>query len=219
MNLGRKDFQVKVRGYRIEAAEIEMALLNLAGIKEAAVMAQQGARGDQRLVGYIIPNRLPAPSPGVLRQALTQVLPDYMVPSVFLVLEEFPRAPNGKLDRRALPQVSRSRPRMEIPYVRASTPVEEELVIIWSEVLDLDPDQVGVLDEFLDLGGDSLLAGQVVSRVLKAFQVEVPLRTLYEAPTISAIASAVVQTAVQQRAQTEVEGMLAEIDPNANDRL
>ena len=210
VNLGRKDFQVKIRGYRIEVAEIEMALLNLGGIEEAAVMAQQGRTGDQRLVGYIVPNRWPAPSTGELRRALSQVLPGYMVPSAFLVLDEFPHAPNGKLDRRALPQLDSSRPGLENPFVGPSTPVEEKLVKIWAEVLGQD--QVGVQDHFFDLGGDSLLASLVISRVIRTFQVELPLRSLFESPTVADMAAAIVQNQAQKAEQADIERMLAELE-------
>jgi len=180
-----------------------MALLNLGGIEEATVMAQQRATGDQRLVGYIVPNRWPAPSTGELRRALSQVLPSYKVPSVFLVLDEFPRAPNGKLDRRALPAPTKDRPRLESDFIAPRNPAEEKLANIWAEVLDLD--EVGIHDHFLELGGDSLLASQVISRVISTFSVEVPLQLLFEAPTVADLAVLIVQNQGKKAEQSNLE--------------
>ncbi|MCH8282829.1 MAG: non-ribosomal peptide synthetase [Chloroflexi bacterium] len=188
-HLGRKDFQVKIRGYRVEVAEIEMALLELTSIGEAAVVAREDTAGDQRLVAYLVPATEPAPSIGELRSHLNEKLPDYMVPSAFVFLDALPTLPNGKLDRRGLPPPGSARPALDNDYLAPRTAVETTLVRIWSEVLGLD--QVGVHDNFLELGGDSLLAGQVISRVIGIFRVELPLRSLFEAPTVADMAVAI----------------------------
>ncbi|MBI3457321.1 MAG: non-ribosomal peptide synthetase [Candidatus Rokubacteria bacterium] len=186
MHLGRKDFQVKIRGHRVEVDEIEMALRDLAAIKEAVVVAREDRSGDHRLVAYLVPRGSPAPTITTLRRALAERLPDYMVPSAFVFLDALPLAPNGKVHRRALPAPGAARPALDTPFVGPRTPVEARLERICAEVLDLE--QVGIHDSFLDLGGHSLLAARIVARVLDTFHVEIPLRSLLEAPTVAAIA-------------------------------
>lgn len=188
-HLERKDFQVKIRGQRIEVAEIEMVLLSLKAVKESVVVARDDQSGDTRLVAYVVPTAKPGLTVSGLRQALAEKLPDYMIPSAFVTLDALPLTPNGKVDRRALPDPGRSRPELDIPFVAPRTPGEERLAQIWAEVLSLD--QVGIHDKFLDLGGDSLLATQVISRVRKAFSVELPLRSLFEMPTVSGLANVI----------------------------
>jgi len=209
-HLGRKDFQVKIRGYRVEVAEIEMALLELTSIKEAVVVAREFPAGDQRLAAYLVPATEPVPSIGELRNHLREKLPDYMVPSAFVFLDALPALPNGKLDRRGLPAPGSARPELESPYASPGTPVEESLVEVWAKVLGLD--QVGIHDNFLELGGDSLLAGQVISRVISTFRVELPLRSLFEAPTVADMALAITQSQVNQAEPADIERMLAELE-------
>jgi amino acid adenylation domain-containing protein len=187
-HLGRKDFQMKVRGYTIEAAEVEGALLECAAIKEAAVVTRADRRGEPELVAYLVPAGGPPPSVGALRRALAETLPDYMLPAVFVVLDALPLTPTGKVDRRALPAVDEGArllaPRP--PFVTPRTPVERALGQIWADVLRLD--RVGVHEGFLDLGGHSLLATQIASRVHDAFRVTVPLPALLEASTVADMA-------------------------------
>jgi len=194
VHLGRKDFQVKVRGHRIEVAEIEKVLLELHTIKEAAVVGRPDRRGDQRLVAYVVPAGAVAPTLGDLRRTLEARLPDFMVPSTFVMLEGLPRTPNGKIDRRALPAPPTNRPDLGYPYAPPMTPVEERLAGIWAEVLDMD--RVGVHDHFLDLGGHSLLATQVLSQVLRVFARDLPLRSLFEARTVAAMAAVIAERQV-----------------------
>jgi amino acid adenylation domain-containing protein len=178
--LGRMDQQVKVRGYRIELGEIEAALLARGGVREAVVVLHQAPSGDRRLVGYVVGEDADAAG---LRDALKAELPDYMVPAALVRLDALPLTPNGKLDRRALPA-----PELEADgYVAPRTPAEEVLAAIWAEVLGAP--RVGVHDGFFDLGGHSLLATRVVSRVREAFRVELPLRALFEAPTVAELAA------------------------------
>jgi len=181
--LGRLDHQVKIRGFRIEPGEIEAVLAAHPAVSEAVVLAREDLPGDKRLVAYVVPAREQAGTIGELRDHLKQKLPEYMVPAAFVLLGEMPLTPNRKLDRRALPEPARYRPELEGTFVAPRTPAEEALARIWAEVLRLE--RVGVHDNFFELGGHSLLATQVMSRLREAFKVELPLRRLFEMPTIA----------------------------------
>jgi amino acid adenylation domain-containing protein len=185
--LGRLDQQVKVRGFRIEPGEVEAALAGVPGVGECAVVVD--AATEARLVAYVAPSAGGSvPGPQALRRALERSLPPYLVPSLFVPVPALPRLPSGKLDRRALPS-----PRPEARSGRPGTlprgPVEELVAGAWSEVLGLDA--VGSEEDFFALGGHSLLATRVVSRLRRDLGVEVPLRALFEAPTVAALASRV----------------------------
>ena len=180
--LGRKDFQVKIRGYRIEVSEIETRLLEHGAIQEAVVLAQEDGSGDKRLVAYIVPKPEHAPTMHDLREFLRRKLPDYMVPSAFVQLDALPQTPTGKIDRSAFPAPESFRPELEAAYLAPRTEVERIIATVWQEVLRLD--RVGLYDNFFDLGGHSLMAFQVLSRLRRAFQVELSLRVLFEAPTV-----------------------------------
>jgi acyl carrier protein len=184
--LGRTDHQVKIRGYRIELGEIEALLAQHLTIKESVVLAREDTAGDQRLVAYVVGAGGSNPSAHDLRSFLQQKLPEYMVPSAFIFLESLPLTPSGKLDRKALPAPDQRNPDFEESFVPPRTLVEEMLAGIWAEVLKLD--KVGVHDNFFDLGGHSLMAMQVVSRVGQSFQVQLPLRKLFESPTVAGLA-------------------------------
>ncbi|RKH16116.1 non-ribosomal peptide synthetase, partial [Corallococcus sp. CA047B] len=183
--LGRADDQVKVRGFRIEPGEIEQALALHPSVRECVVAVRDDARGGKRLVAYVVGEGATAPETGVLHAFLREQLPEYMVPSAFVVLSALPLNANGKVDRRALPapeaDVSRTGPR-----VAPSTPTEVLLASLWAQVLGVS--QVGAEDSFFELGGHSLLATQAMSRIRSAFGVELPLRALFEAPTVSRLA-------------------------------
>ncbi|MEO8433240.1 MAG: amino acid adenylation domain-containing protein, partial [Acidobacteriota bacterium] len=187
--LGRLDDQVKVRGYRIELGEIEAALSKHPDILACAVAAREDPSGDRRLFGYVVLQDGGPVSPAELREFLKRTLPEFMIPSRFLFLEALPLTSNGKVDRRALPEPEVSRPELEDAFVAPRTPVEEVLAGIWREVLRIE--RIGVLDNFFDLGGHSLLAMQVISRARDAFQVELPLRALFESPTVALLAAAI----------------------------
>jgi amino acid adenylation domain-containing protein len=190
IHMGRKDFQVKIRGYRVEVAEIEEALLGIDSIKAAVVHPQADEAGEQRLVAYVVTAASKAPTVGELRRALAQTLPDYMVPSAFVFMDTLPLLPNGKIDRRALPAPNHARPSLNAAYVAPRTPTESDLARIWAEVLELE--QVGVHDHFLELGGDSLLATRILSRVIKTFRVELSIQALLAAPTVAQMAELIV---------------------------
>jgi amino acid adenylation domain-containing protein len=188
-HLGRKDFQVKIRGHRIEVSEIEMALMDLDAIKEAVVVPREDESGDPRLVAYVVPRKRPGPTVTSLRHALRKRLPDYMIPSAFMLLDGLPLSPNRKIDRKGLPDPGRSRPKLDAPYVAPMTSIEETLAEIWAEVLSLD--EVGVNDDFLELGGHSLAASQVISRVIEKFQLYLPVQSLFQAPTVAEMAAVI----------------------------
>ncbi|HEX5723827.1 MAG TPA: amino acid adenylation domain-containing protein, partial [Longimicrobiaceae bacterium] len=178
--LGRVDAQVKVRGVRIEPGEIEAALRQCPGVRDALVLAREPVPGERRLVAYVTADAPETVQSSALRAHLRARLPDYLVPGAFVVLAGFPLTPGGKVDHRALPS-----PRWESgrAYVPPRTPAEEILADIWSEVLGVE--RVGVHDGFFELGGHSLLATRVVSRARQALGVEVPLRALFEHPTVA----------------------------------
>ena len=203
MHLGRKDFQVKVRGHRIEVAEIEMALLAMDTIKETIVLACADQNGDQRLVAYIVPEGESAPTVSILRRTLAERLPDYMIPSVFMMLDALPLNPTGKVDRLTLPAPGISRLHLDTPFALPRTPVEETLVDIWSEILGLD--RVGVHDNFLELGGHSLSAMRIISRVFEAFQVEVSARSLFQADTVADIAVIITKNQAERVGSEDTE--------------
>ncbi len=181
--LGRVDEQVKIRGFRIEPGEIQAILLQYPGVRDALVVAADAGRGERRLVAYVAAAELDALQPADLRAHLAARLPDYMVPGAFVVLAGFPLTPNGKVDRRALPAPAWDAGRV---YAAPRTPAEEMLADIWAEVLGVE--RVGVHDGFFELGGHSLLATRVIARVRQAFGAEVPLRALFEHPTVAGLA-------------------------------
>jgi acyl carrier protein len=190
--LGRIDQQVKVRGYRIELGEVEAVLGQHPGVREAVVAAREEAAGDKRLVGYVVAAGELAPTVGELRGYLRQRLPEYMAPSVFVYLERLPLSPSGKVERRALPAPEGQRPELEGEYVAPRDEVESELAAMCGELLGVD--RVGVYDSFFELGGHSLLATQFISRVREVFGVELPLRTLFEHPTVADLAGQIEAT-------------------------
>ncbi|BAZ11503.1 amino acid adenylation domain protein [Calothrix sp. NIES-4071] len=195
--LGRIDNQVKLRGFRIELGEIETLLNQHPAVHSSVVVVREDEPGDQRLVAYVVFNLNQLAEITELRRHLQEKLPSYMVPSVFVQLETLPITPNGKLDRRALPEPDGSNLHLETnsTHVLPRHPVEELLVGIWQQVLGVP--QVGIYDNFFELGGHSLLATQVVSRVRKTFEIDLPLQRLFESPTVAALAI-VINSSIKQ---------------------
>src|SRR6476620_3708750 len=180
--LGRADAQVKVRGFRIEPGEIEAALVGHGDVAQAAVIAREDGPGGKRLVGYVVAAGAAVPDASVLRAHLGPSLPEHMVPSALVVLDRLPLTPNGKLDLRALPA-----PEQPVGAVRRAprTPQEEILCGLFAEVLGLE--RVGIDDNFFALGGHSLLATRLSSRIRSTLDVELAIRSLFEAPTVEAL--------------------------------
>ncbi len=192
-HLGRKDFQLSVRGYRVEAGEIEAVLLAQQNVKEALVTtcASSPSGGHDRLVAYIVAFEKPFPAISILRKAVRDKLPAYMAPTDFMFLASIPLTPNGKIDRLALPVPHGRRPDLKVAYAAPRSDLERFLAETWAEVLAVGP--VGIHDDFFDLGGHSLAAARVISRVLQEFKLNLPVRTLFDAPTVARMADVVRQ--------------------------
>jgi amino acid adenylation domain-containing protein len=186
--VGRADQQVKIRGFRIELGEIEAFLVNHPTVREAVVIAREDRPGDRRLAAYFVPHNGTVPSPAELRSWLKPRLPDYMVPSAFVALESLPLTENGKIDRQTLPAPGEA-PTEHGEFEPPRNPIEEMIAAAWAEVLMLE--RVSVFDDFFALGGHSLLATQLASRLRAAFGVDVPLRALFESPTIAGQAESI----------------------------
>ena len=197
--LGRIDHQVKIRGYRVELGEVEVALRQQSGIEDAVVVMREGPSGDKRLVGYVV--GAGEVSGRQLREYLQGKLPEYMVPGAFVALKEFPLTPNGKVDRRALPGPEFAASEQE--YVAPRGAVEEIVAGIFAQALKRE--RAGIRDNFFEQGGHSLLATQVISRLKVAFEVELPLRALFESPTVEGLARRVESAVRQGQAPTAPE--------------
>ena len=217
--LGRADYQVKIRGFRIELGEIERALAAHPAVREVVVVARETRTAEKAIVAYLSPTQENLPTVGLaleaseaapslvapqnsvlssslLRTYLQAKLPEYMIPSAFVLLETLPLTSNGKVDRRALPSPEYSRDKLEQEYVGPRTEDEQTVANIFAEILRIE--QLGINDNFFDLGGHSLLATQVLTRLLEKFNVEVSLRRLFETPTVAGLAQAIAE--LQQQA-------------------
>ena len=219
--LGRADNQVKIRGFRVELGEIEAIISQYAGVQECLVLVREDAPGDKRLVAYIVTSGLTEMLVSELRNHLRSKLPEYMIPSAFVLLERFPLTPNGKVDRRALPGPENQRPDQSVAFVPPRNLSEEIVADIWSSILGVE--QVGIFDNFFDLGGHSLLATQVISHVRDLFQVaQLPLRRIFETPTVAGLVEAVAQIwgsleTVEEIAQTIYQ--LQHLSPDQMDEI
>ncbi|KYC42732.1 non-ribosomal peptide synthetase [Scytonema hofmannii PCC 7110] len=186
--LGRIDNQVKIRGFRIELGEIEALLVQHPGVWESVVVVREDEPGDKRLVAYAVPNTEQSPKVEELRQFLTNQLPSYMVPNAIVILESLPLTPNGKVNHRALPAPD-LHSQIADKFVAPRNSTEEMLAQIWAEVLKVE--QVGIHDNFFTLGGHSLLATQIISRLQDAFGTSLPLRYLFESPTVAQLSQVI----------------------------
>src|SRR6185369_282402 len=199
--LGRIDHQVKIRGFGIELGEIEAVLLTYSGVREAVVTAREDSPGEKRLAAYLI---LEHTTPiGELRSFLKERLPDYMIPSAFVVLDKLPLLSNGKVDRRRLPEPETSRPSLTDTYVPPTTEAERVLARIWSEVLRVK--QVGIHDNFFELGGDSILSVQIITRARRA-GLQLTAKQVFNHQTIAELAAVAGSAPQSQATQGEVTG-------------
>jgi amino acid adenylation domain-containing protein len=198
--IGRIDHQLKLRGFRIELGEVRAALFEHPSVRDVVVTVREDQPGEKRLVAYVVPAQKPGPSATDLRAFLRQKLPEYSIPSAFVVLATIPLTPNGKIDERSLPSPEEAQAEQARPYVAPRTPLEEVLAAIWKEILKVE--RVGVLDNFFELGGHSLLAMRVVSRLRETFRIDLSLRMLFE------------QTCVEQlaKALTSIESKPGQVD-------
>jgi surfactin family lipopeptide synthetase C len=209
VHLGRKDHRVKIRGYRVEIGEIEVLLMEHPDVKEAAVVAWDSAEAEKRLVAYVVPRTDPPPTATEILQFLQTRLPEYMIPAELVFLQNLPQT-NGKIDRRSLPRPSRTRPNLEQTYTPPTNEIARQLVDIWEGVLDVRP--IGIYDNFFHVGGHSLAATRIVSRVIKTFQVEIPVEALFNAPTVADMAAAIEAHQGTKVGEDELERLLAELE-------
>ena len=219
--LGRADDQVKIRGFRIELGEIAATLERHPQVREAVILAREDIPGDTRLIAYITTRHtftgsesVVPPSPEALtardllqelRSFLQTTLPDYMVPSAIIFLDAFPLTANGKVDRGALPVPGRQRPELTTPFVAPTTVSEKALAAIWCEILGWE--SLGIDDSFFELGGHSLSAAHIIARVHSTFHQELPVRAIFDAPTIRSFLETIEKTqressATQKRPET-----------------
>jgi len=182
-HLGRKDDRVKIRNFRVDISEVEATLANHPDLKQATVITKQDSSDNTMLVAYVVPKSKPTPSVLMLRKFLAESLPDYMIPAAFVNLDSIPLTATGKVDRRALPDREKSRPELDTQFNAPQTSIEQQLAQIWCEVLSLD--QIGIDDNFFDLGGHSLAAMQIISKVNALFCCEVSIRDLLDSCTVA----------------------------------
>jgi acyl carrier protein len=186
--LGRLDDQIKLRGYRIELGEIEAVLRSCVEVKEAAVVLREDPAGEKSLAAFVVLHHESAESSATLRDQLRQKLPDFMIPASFTFLAQLPLTPSGKVDRKALANQAKAAPTPRRAAVPPQSELECELAVIWQTVLRVD--QVGVQDNFFDLGGHSLMVMQLISRLHESLHLQVPVHLVFAYPTIEQLASA-----------------------------
>ena len=199
---GRRDLRVKIRGYGVELGEIENALDRHPEIKEAIVVARSTQSTETRLIAYFTCHGQSVPSVSGLRSYLKKTLPEYMIPSAFVRLDALPLTPNGKVNRLLLPEPDSSRPELDTSFVAPRTSMEEKLATIWAEILSLK--QVGIHDNFFDLGGHSLAATRVVSQVIKQIEIEIPIQSFFKTPTVAALARYIEKASQRDESTTDV---------------
>jgi amino acid adenylation domain-containing protein len=213
--IGRVDHQVKVRGVRVEPAEIERVIRQHPAVLEAILVAQQNKPEHVRLIAYIVPDTASTPSVRDLRRYLMEHLPEYLIPAGFVFLEALPLNHHGKIDRAALPMPDHLRPDLDTPFVAPRSLLEKRIAEIWREVLALDC--VGVHDSFLELGGDSILAAQLISRVTRTFHLDLPLPLLFQSPTVSDMALLIARYRDTDSVQSDLENAIAELESISDD--
>jgi amino acid adenylation domain-containing protein len=218
--LGRNDNQVKIHGYRVELGEIESALVQHESVREAVVIVREDDAGDKRLAAYLVCGQEHTPTAAELRQFLIDRVAAHLVPADFVLLKSLPLNPNGKMDRRALLEVEGVSLELNRSFVAPRTEVEEVLAVIWSDVLRKE--RVGVEDNFFALGGHSLAAMQVMTRIRKVFQVELSLRTVFESTSVALLAQAIVQNETEpglSERKARVWKKLAAMSPEEKEAL
>jgi acyl carrier protein len=212
--LGRIDNQVKIRGFRIELGEIESVLSGHPAVQKSVVVVREDDLIHKQLVAYIVPRSLKTEGKYVgqldeLQFYLKQKLPNFMIPSFFVMLEVLPLTPNGKIDRDALPPPNFNL-RDEVTYVEPKTDTEKRIAAIWQELLPVE--KVGVDDNFFNLGGHSLLATQMISRLRAAFEIDLPLRSAFDNPTVAALATFITERQLAEAESDALEKILAEVE-------
>jgi len=215
--LGRVDHQVKIRGFRIELGEIETALMQHPSVQAAIALAREDEAGDRQLVAYVVPLAEQSLTTSDLRAFLRLTLPDYMLPTAFVLLTSLPLTPNGKIDRHALPVPDSVRSNHDATFVAPRTPVESLLADMWADILGCA--NIGIYDNFFDLGGHSLLAAQVLMRMRAMFQVELSLRSLFDTPTVVGLAETLIARAPLPRKVVAIARLRKQIDAMSPDEI
>ena len=215
--LGRTDDQVKIRGFRIEPGEIEAALADHPDVRQSVVLVREDEAGEKRLVAYVVPKLQRVPTTSAFRDFLQQKLPHYMMPSAFVSVNSLPRTPHGKVDRGALPAPDQRTPDLKDAFVAPRTELEKLIAGIWAEVLKLE--SVGIEDNFFDLGGHSLKATQIVSRLRNALRMELPLRTLFEYPTVTNLAVQIAHAQACKIRPKEAADVLADLESLSDEEV
>jgi len=215
---GRVDQQVKIRGFRVEIGEVQAALAGCPGVRDVAVVAAPDPNGGVRLIAHIVPTSdTQAPDGWLLRHFCHGMLPEHMIPSVFLFRSALPLTPNGKVDLKLLIDTPQLVETTTSPPVEPRTPLEELLVQIYSEVLKRPI--VGIFDNFFQLGGHSLLATRVISRIRAKVGLEVPLRSMFEAPTVAELARNILELQANEAGPVALEKLLHQVEgmPSGNE--
>lgn len=206
---GRKDARIKIRGHGVDLNEVEASLRSHKAIRDAVVVDRQDKLGESRLAAYFTSSIEQGPTTRELRTYLSNVLADYMIPAVFIRMEALPTTANGKLDRKALPEPDQERPELGIPYAPPQNKTEQSLVKIWERVLAVHP--IGIRDNFFDLGGHSLSAARAVSMVFQQYQLEIPLQSLFQSPTIAEMAAVIIEHQGRMLDQRQLAAILDEL--------
>jgi len=207
---GRKDFQVKIRSFRVDVTEVETALKEHGEIRSVVVIGKKDQIGNTRLVAYVVPKNRPEPNVAALKLFLRDKLPEYMVPTEFVFLDDLPLMSTGKINRRALPRPLAAGFKRLMPVVTPRTRVEKMLAEIWAEVLSVP--KLSVHDNFFDFGGHSLVASQLICRVIQKFHLELPIKALFDAPTVAEMALIIVQNQAKPATDVEMERMVCEVE-------
>jgi acyl-coenzyme A synthetase/AMP-(fatty) acid ligase/acyl carrier protein len=210
--VGRRDDQLKIRGFRVEPSEVEAVLRMYPPVRETVVIGHDDGRGERRLVAYVVADG--SVTADDLKRHAAQWLPDVMIPSAFVTIESLPLTPSGKVDRLALPAPDQANGRSADAYVAPRTPVEETVAAIWINVLGIE--RVGVNDDFFALGGHSLLATQIIAQIRSDLSVNLPLHSLFTAPTVATLSAQVVQMMGEDE---ETAKLLAEVDDLSDDEV
>jgi acyl carrier protein len=214
--MGRVDQQVKIRGFRIELGEIEAALREHPSVQDVVALVRSEQKDStslgegKRIVVYVTTDQMQQPSASDLYHHCNRLLPPYMVPASYGFLDALPMTTSGKVDRRALPDIEPERPSLSGIYTAPRTPLEEELAEMWSQVLGVE--RVGIYDNFFELGGHSLLATQLVSRVRESYVVDLPLRNLFENPTVAEVATIIATSLADQQTDDDLTELLMELE-------
>ncbi len=217
--LGRLDFQVKVRGFRIELGEIEAVLVQHDSVRQGVVTAKEDASGTKILVAYVIPESGRELDTAVLRAHLAEQLPHYMIPSIFMAVSEYPLTPNGKVDRRALPDPDETAVTSTEEFVAPRNKTEAQLAQIWCDILQIE--QVGIHNNFFEMGGHSLLAIQIISRIRDAYDIDISPRHIFDAPTIADLALYILEQEAQDLEidDEDLADLLNDLDDLSEDEL